>query len=125
MGSEQAQYREGLDMIATTLNAVFHHVKCYRDTEDSAVKFTNYMFLAADFPLSFHPLPDVKRFFSKRTAEVLSQLDKMLVKVDGNLTKGIITDHSLDKLKSSGVDAAKEHWIVMRQIFGDDFWLAF
>ncbi|KAH8553377.1 S-adenosyl-L-methionine-dependent methyltransferase [Umbelopsis sp. PMI_123] len=124
-GSERADLRTGLDMVATTLNTVFQHVVCYRDTEDSSVKYTNYMFLAADFPLTFHSLKDNRRSFSQKTTNILSRLDKVSVDINVSLHNGIVTDKSLEKLRASGIGAAKEHWMVMRQILGDDFWLTF
>lgn len=124
-GSEQMDRRAGLDMMATTLNAVFQHVICYRDTEDTSVQYTNYMFLAADFPLTFHSLTGTEHSFSQKTAHILSRLDKVAVDVNVNMPNGIVTDSSLENLKASGIGAAKEHWVVMREILGDEFWLTY
>lgn len=112
-------------MIATTLNAIFQHVKCYRDTEDTSVQYTNYMFLAADFPLTLHSLNSTEHFFSPKTTRVLSRLDKVAVDINVNMPNGIVTDSSLEKLRASGIGAAKEHWEVMRKILGDEFWLTY
>jgi hypothetical protein len=125
VGSEQTDRRAGLDMIATTLNTAFQHVICYRDTEDTSVQYTNYMFLAADFPLLFHSLKDTQHSFSQQTTHILSRLDKVSVDINVNMPHGIVTDTSLENLRASGIGAAKEHWEVMRKILGDEFWLTY
>ncbi|KAJ2956250.1 hypothetical protein NQZ79_g7870 [Umbelopsis isabellina] len=123
VGSEQPDHRKGLDLVATTLSAMFKNVQCYRDSDDSSVKFTNYMFFAADIPLKFHS-KRINQIFEGHTAKVLAGWHQNSVSVN-NITNGVLTDRSLTTLKKAGANAALEHWLVMRQIFGDDFWLHF
>jgi hypothetical protein len=83
------------------------------------------MFLAADFPLTFHSLKGTKHSFSQKTTHILSRLDKVAVDINVNMPNGIVTDSSLENLKASGIGAAKEHWVVMRKILDDAFWLTY
>ncbi|KAG2179251.1 hypothetical protein INT43_002101 [Umbelopsis isabellina] len=123
VGSEQPEHRKGLDLVATTLSSMFENVQCYRDSDDSSVKFTNYVFFAADIPLKFHS-KRINQIFEGHTAKVLAGWHQNSVSVN-NITNGVLTDRSLRTLEKAGANAALDHWLVMRQIFGDDFWLHF
>lgn len=81
------------------------------------------MFFAADIPLKFHS-ERIGQLFEGHIEKVLAGWHQNSVSVN-NIAHGVVTDRSLTTLKKAGAKAALDHWLLMRQIFGDEFWLHF